>query len=175
MKSLFAEKIIWEVLNKWQKKDDEASRFDFLRATPFFSKLSNWQLKQVNEVFYERTYQDGEYIFEQEQPGAALFFIEDGQIAIQVKNKSEAPIQLALLSKGQFVGELALLDESPRSASAIAVGNTKLLALYRKDLEIFSKTKPEIASEIYKALAMIVGDRLKATNELLHVNKKAAA
>lgn len=174
MKSIFAEKILWEVLSKWKKKDAETSRFEFLRATPFFSKLSNWQLKQVNEVFYERTYQDGEAIFEQGQPGAALFFIEDGQVAIHVNSKSENPLQLALLSKGQFLGELALLDESPRSAAAISIGNTKLLALYRKDLEVLSKTKPEIASEIYKALAMIVGDRLKATNDLLHVKKVAA-
>ena len=174
MKSIFAEKILWEVLGKWKKTDAEASRFEFLRATPFFSKLSNWQLKQVNEVFYERTYQDGEYIFEQQQPGAALFFIEDGQVAIHVQSKTDSPLQLAMLTKGQFLGELALLDESPRSASAVAVGATKLLALYRKDLEVFSKTKPEIASEIYKALAMIVGDRLKATNELLHVKKVAA-
>ena len=174
MKSIFAEKILWEVLNKWKKSDAETSRFEFLRSTPFFSKLSNWQLKQINEVFYERTYQDGEFIFEQLQPGAALFFIEDGQVTIQVQNKLESPLQLATLTKGQFVGELALLDESPRSASAVSVGNTKLLALYRKDLEVFSKTKPEIASEIYKALAMIVGDRLKATNELLHVKKVAA-
>ena len=174
MKSLFAEKVLWEVLQKWKKTDAESSRFEFLRSTPFFSKLSNWQLKQVNEVFYERTYQDGEFIFEQEQPGAALFFIEDGQVAIHVRNHTDSPLQLALLSKGQFLGELALLDEAPRSASAVSVGTTKLLALYRKDLEVFSKTKPEIAVEIYRALAAIVGDRLKATNELLHVKKVAA-
>lgn len=173
MKSIFAEKILWEVLSKWKKKDEESSRFDFLRATPFFSKLSNWQLKQVNEVFYERTYQDGEYIFEQGQPGAALFFIEDGQVAIHAKNKSDS-LHLATLSKGQFLGELALLDEAPRSASAVAVGPSKLLALYRKDLEVFLNTKPEIAVEIYRALAAIVGDRLKATNELLHIKKEAA-
>lgn len=174
MKSIFAEKILWEVLNKWKQTDAEASRFDFLRATPFFSKLSNWHLKQINEVFYERTYQDGEFIFEQGQPGAALFLIEDGQVAIQANNKTDGPLQLALLPKGQFLGELALLDETPRSASAIAVGPTKLLALYRKDLEIFSLTKPEIAVEIYRALSGVVGDRLKATNELLHIKKVAA-
>ena len=74
---------------------------------------------------------------------------------------------LAVLEKGAFLGEMALLNEAPRSANARSLERTYTLALYRNDLSRLIQRDPQTACQIYRALASIVGDRLRSTNELL--------
>ncbi len=95
-----------------------------------------------------------------------MFLINEGQVSVEIQ-KDHFTATLATLEKGAFFGEMALLDESPRSASARAIEPTKTLALYRNDLTRLIQTDPETASHIFRALARIVGDRLRSTNELV--------
>ena len=174
MRKHAAERIFWMVLGKWTKTSEEASKIQFLKSLPFFQDLATWQLKRVTEVVFERTYEENETLFEQGQPGAALFLIWDGRVAIELESTAgrspgRAPERtiLAQLEKGHFLGELALLDESPRSATARAVVKTKTLALYRNDLKRLIGIDPATACLIYRSLATIVGDRLRTTNDLV--------
>src|SRR5438874_13493143 len=82
---------------------------------------------------FERTYETNESIFEEGQPGAALFLILDGKIAIEICRETSTT-RLAVLERGAFFGEMALLDDTPRSANARALEPTRTLALYRSDL-----------------------------------------
>lgn len=166
VRRVIAEKLLWETLKHWKRLSPELGRMQFLKNLPFFSELSNWQLRKVSEIVFERSYETGELIFEEGQPGAALFLIVSGQVSVEIM-KEKFTAKLAVLEKGAFFGELALLDESPRSASARAMEPTKTLALYRNDLNHLIHTDPETACHIYRALARIVGDRLKSTNELV--------
>jgi CRP/FNR family transcriptional regulator, cyclic AMP receptor protein len=165
-RKMIAEKLLWETLRRWNKTSPELDRIQFLKTVPFFNELSNWQLKKVGEIFFERTYDPGEMIFEQGQPGAAIFLIMDGQVSVEII-KGKSVTGLAVLEKGAFFGEMALLDEAPRSASARSLEVTKTLALYRNDLSRLINTDPLTACHIYCALARIVGDRLRSTNELV--------
>lgn len=176
MRKHAAERIFWMVLGKWTRSSEEAGKIHFLKTLPFFQDLASWQLKRVAEIVFERTYEENETLFEQGQPGAALFLICEGRVAIELENVERKTI-LAQLEKGHFLGELALLDESPRSATARAVVKTKTLALYRNDLKKLIGTDPTSACLIYRSLATIVGDRLRSTNELVqndHPTKGAA-
>ena len=74
---------------------------------------------------------------------------------------------LAILENGSFLGEMALVNEAPRSANARSLERTYTLALYRNDLGRLIQRDPKTACQIYRALASIVGDRLRSTNELL--------
>jgi CRP-like cAMP-binding protein len=74
---------------------------------------------------------------------------------------------LAILEKGAFLGEMALLNDAPRSANARSLERTHTLALYRNDLSRLIHRDPQTACQIYRALASIVGDRLRSTNELM--------
>jgi CRP-like cAMP-binding protein len=94
-------------------------RIQFLKTVPFFDQLSNRQLKRVSDIMFERTYETDELIFEEGQPGAALFLILDGKIAIEIYRESSTT-RLAVLEAGAFFGEMALLNETPRSATARA-------------------------------------------------------
>ena len=74
---------------------------------------------------------------------------------------------LAIIRPEDFLGELALLDDTPRSASARAAEKTEALAFFREDLNELVETQPAIAVKIMKDLAVIIGQRLKAANEQL--------
>ncbi len=165
-KRSIADKVLWQRLRHWNRSSKDLDRIDFLKTVPFFNSLTPWQLNHVCGILFERSYETNELIFEQMQPGAALFLIVDGKVAVEVYNEKYTT-SLAELESGSFFGEMALLDESPRSASARAVEPTRTLALYRNDLNRLSHTDPETACHIYRVLAQIVGDRLRATNEMI--------
>jgi CRP/FNR family cyclic AMP-dependent transcriptional regulator len=168
-------RIFWGQLRKTDRQGAETDKIKFLKKIPFFEELKKRQLEMVAHVVYERDYREDEHIFELGQPGAALFIIQSGEVSIEIANENTPPTQLASLGRNQFLGELALLDESPRSASARATVPTKVLALFRRDLDQLAETNPDITSYIYKALAQIIGNRLKATNELIEKRLKVVA
>lgn len=137
---------------------------------PFFRDLSYWQLRRISETLFERSYEVGEYIFEQGQAGAALFVVVEGSVEIELVERGHKYF-LAKLDRGSFFGELALLDDTPRSASARAIRPTKTLALYRTDLNSMIQVDAHASSLIFRSLATIVGDRLKKTNDLIQAEE----
>ncbi len=174
MKKPNARQVLWDYLPFLNRQSGPINqRSAFLRNFIFFRNMSNRQLKHIRDVLYERTYREGEYIFEVDQPGAALFIIEEGEIAVEVMVGPNKYAEVATLAGGSFFGELALLDHAPRSASARAKKTSRVLALFRSDLDKLIDTAPDVAACIYKALATVVGERLKATNELIDENRAA--
>jgi CRP/FNR family cyclic AMP-dependent transcriptional regulator len=172
MRKQTAERVLWMMLGKWTQTSAEASKIQFLKSLPFFQDLAPWQLKRVTEVVFERTYEENETLFEEGQPGAALFLIWEGKVAIELETSGRRTL-LTQLEKGHFLGEMALLDESPRSATARALTMTKTLALYRNDLKRLIQSDPGTACLIYRSLARIIGDRLRSTNELVQNEPKS--
>ena len=168
-----ADKLLWEMLGRWKRSSPELDRIQFLKTVPFFDRLSNRQLKRVSDIMFERSYDADESIFEEGQPGAALFLILDGKIAIEICRETSTT-RLAVLERGAFFGEMALLDDSPRSANARALEPTRTLALYRNDLSRLIQRDPQTACQIYRALASMVGDRLRSTNELMETEISTA-
>lgn len=167
-RKLVADKLLWEPLGRWKRSSPELDRVQFLKTVPFFDQLSNRQLKRVSDIMFERTYETDELIFEEGQPGAALFLILDGKIAIEIYRETST-MCLAVLERGAFFGEMALLDETPRSATARALELTRTLALYRNDLNGLVYRHPRTACRIYRSLAGMIGDRLRSTNELVQM------
>ncbi len=166
-----ADKLLWETLGRWKRSSPELDRIQFLKTVPFFDRLSNRQLKTVSDIMFERNYDTDESIFEEGQPGAALFLILDGKIAIEIFR--ETSTRLAVLERGAFFGEMALLDDTPRSANARALEPTRTLALYRNDLNGLMDRHARTACQIYRSLASMIGDRLRSTNELVQMKISA--
>jgi cAMP-binding proteins - catabolite gene activator and regulatory subunit of cAMP-dependent protein kinases len=167
-----ADKLLWETLGRWKRSSPELDRTQFLKTVPFFDRLSNRQLKTVSDIMFERSYDSDESIFEEGQPGAALFLILDGKIAIEICRETSTT-RLAVLESGAFFGEMALLDDTPRSANARALEPTRTLALYRNDLNDLVHRDAKTACQIYRALAGTIGDRLRLTNELVQMKTPA--
>jgi CRP/FNR family transcriptional regulator, cyclic AMP receptor protein len=167
-----ADKVLWETLGRWKRSSPELDRIQFLQTVPFFDRLSNRQLKTVSDIMFERSYDTDESIFEEGQPGAALFLILDGKIAIEICRETSTT-RLAVLESGAFFGEMALLDDTPRSANARALEPTRTLALYRNDLNDLVHRDAKTACQIYRSLAGTIGDRLRLTNELVQMKTPA--
>jgi CRP-like cAMP-binding protein len=167
-----ADKLLWETLGRWKRSSPELDRIQFLKTVPFFDRLSNRQLKTVSDIMFERSYDTDESIFEEGQPGAALFLILDGKIAIEIYRETSTT-RLAVLESGAFFGEMALLDDTPRSANARALEPTQTLALYRNDLNDLAHRDAKTACQIFRSLAGTIGDRLRLTNELVQMKTPA--
>jgi len=167
-RKLVADKILWETLERWKRSSPELDRIKFLKTVAFFNELSDRQLKTVSSILFERKYEAEELIFEEGQPGAALFLILDGKVAVEMC-RGNYTTTLAILERGEFFGEMALLDEAPRSANARSLEQTSTLSLYRNDLSQLIQRDPQTAYQIYRALAHMVGDRLRSTNQLMQM------
>src|SRR5262249_56515680 len=83
-RKLVADKLLWETLERWKRSSPELDRIQFLKTVPFFNELSHRQLKTVSDIVFERNYETDELIFEEGQPGAALFLILDGKVAVEM-------------------------------------------------------------------------------------------
>lgn len=155
---------LWgNVFKSFMKKKDQ-SRVDLISDIPIFQDLSRRELRTVTEILYDRTYEAGEDVFVADQPGAAMFIITSGEIHILIEKNDDSVTTLAKLKEGDFFGEIALLDNSPRSATARAATKTTLLAIFRADLDKLMLNEPFIAARIMKQLAIVIGLRLKETN-----------
>ncbi|MEZ4871393.1 MAG: cyclic nucleotide-binding domain-containing protein [Bdellovibrionales bacterium] len=169
----------WEYFFKNEENSEQVSQTKFLQSLPFFSKLSLRQIRVISEYLHYREYADDEYLFEYGTPGAALFLIFEGSVAIEVPTPSGVN-QVAILEDNSFLGELALLSSAERTASARCIKKSKCFALYRNDLDRLADSSPEICAEIYKSLAKVVGRRLEATTKQItsfkekHGNKNNA-
>src|SRR5205814_10368338 len=172
VRNLAADKLLWETLGRWKRSSPDLDRIQFLKTVPFFDRLSNRQRKSVSVIMFERKYDANESIFEEGQPGAALFLILDGKVAVEIFRETSTT-RLAVLESGAFFGEMALLDDTPRSATARALERTRTLALYRNDLNGLVYRHPRTACRIYRSLAGMIGDRLRSTNELVQMKISA--
>jgi CRP-like cAMP-binding protein len=107
----------------------------------------------------------GEYIFYQGDPGIGLYLIREGEISISRGDNEKDKITLATFSKGDFFGELAMIDGETRSASAIANTDTRLAVIFKPDLDEFIEKYPKKGIKILEGIAHIVAIRLRALNE----------
>ncbi len=96
---------------------------------------------------------DGEVLFRRDDPGDALYIIESGKIRIFTIDEGGREITLNTLVEGEAIGELALMDNQPRSASASALGPTVLSRLCREDFLAGVQASPELTSRVIRLLS----------------------
>ncbi|MBI2069122.1 MAG: cyclic nucleotide-binding domain-containing protein [Elusimicrobia bacterium] len=136
-------------------------RREALEKIPIFRSLTSNQLTRVLTMLYHRNYQEGEVIFKEGDIGRALFIIGSGKVGLYRKDKKGHEQELAVLEPGDFFGEMALLEEMPRSARAVAVEPSSLFFLYKSSLDGFIVQRPDIGASILSALAKLLSARLR--------------
>lgn len=121
------------------------------KAISILQSLNAPLMAEESEKTMNRTYHDNEMIFSESEPGEELFIIQTGKVKITKIVKDE--ILLAVLKPGDIFGEMALLDNKARSASAISFGETKVLAINRTNFETLVQIKPQIATKLIQLLS----------------------
>ncbi|MCF7876130.1 cyclic nucleotide-binding domain-containing protein [Candidatus Bipolaricaulota bacterium] len=132
---------------------------ELLQDVPLFANFSKKQLKSVIKTAKEKEFEDGDTIVrEGDMSNVGFYLILEGQVEVKRGGKS-----LTKLGSGQFFGEMAVLDEKPRSADVVAVTETTCLLLTNWDFKALIKTYPDMATNIISELA----NRLRQTNMAL--------
>ena len=93
-----------------------------------------------------------------------MYIIQEGTVKIYKTLSDGSDKELAILKNGDFFGELALLDESPRSASAVARESSHILGLFRPEFFDILERKPKLGIKVTTKLAQMIGNRLRITN-----------
>ena len=106
-------------------------------------------------------------MFHQGDPGLGMYIIQEGAVSIVLAEGDNSQKELAVLSEGDFFGELGLLDESARSASAVCKTDCLLIGFFRPDLLELIERKAALGIKIVMKLAEIVGERLRKTDKEL--------
>ncbi len=132
-----------------------------LNRMSLFADLTRREIRVVDGFMHERNYLQGEVVFDEGEQGEALYLVLEGQVLICRQGQLDQPI--ANLGAGQFFGELALLDDAPRSAQARASDDCTLLVLFRGDFLGLMQSHGLIASKIAMQLARHLGARLRAS------------
>jgi CRP/FNR family cyclic AMP-dependent transcriptional regulator len=113
---------------------------------------------------FGREFSAGEVLFREGETGDEMFVIQSGLVRI-TKLVAGEPRPLATLGRGEFVGEMAILNEKPRTATATVVEDATLLVIGAKTLELMISNNSEIALRLIKRLAR----RLDSADELVQI------
>lgn len=152
----------WTNLFKTPAKKDQLE--DILTSIPPFKDVSQKYFKILIKLIHNRVYSPNEYIFMQNDPGIGLYLIIKGEVLITYENEDGERFDLAHLSDGDFFGELALLDEDKRSASAIAMKESQIAVIFKPDLDEFIDAHPKEGIKILRGISQILTTRLRNIN-----------
>src|ERR1044071_5902363 len=156
---------IWGSIFRLSRQEESLA--DVLRTIPLFAELTQKELKVLEEAVHKRIYQAGETIFVETEPGVGMYVIQSGHIDIVLNHRSETPMVLAELEPGDFFGEMALLGNMNRSATAFARDRSELIGFFHPDLLEIIKLYPQIGAKIALGLSRTLAERLRYTNEQL--------
>lgn len=150
--------------------------FEALRTVPLFREAPEAELRAVAQLVRERQFPKGSLIFSEGDAGDALYFIVRGQIKVTVVAEDGREVILSVLGDGAFFGEMALLDDEPRSAHVITMEDTTLLQLRRQDFRARLEQAPGLAISLLRELSRRLrpADNTIASLMLLDVNGRIA-
>jgi CRP/FNR family transcriptional regulator, cyclic AMP receptor protein len=129
------------------------SSVEALKNVPFFAKLSDEEVRELAEKLVPRRFGNGQVIFHLGDPGGLLYIIISGKVKISNSTPDGQEALLAILGAGDFFGELALLDDAPRSATAEALQPTAAMTLHQADFVRFLSNNPDFAYHVLQTLA----------------------
>lgn len=144
-----------------------SAREDQLAKVTFFDGLTREALTLIAHVTTEETHALGTRIFQYGDVGDKLFVILEGKVRISREVSGMGEEALAVLGQGQVFGEMALLDESTRSADARAHERCRLLVISKDAFDDLLFLHKDLAYEVLWSCVRILASRLRETNEKL--------
>jgi CRP/FNR family transcriptional regulator, cyclic AMP receptor protein len=134
-----------------------------LARTEVFGELSQRELDEVAQVAVPRSWERGEVLFREGDPGDTCYLIRNGAVILTREHQDGRMIALAELRAGDMFGELAMFRGETRSATAEAIEETAAVALLAPDLQRLIRRNPDIANKLLAVLA----ERVSRTTERL--------
>lgn len=138
----------------------EIDKIQFLRQVDLFRSLSDKALLDLSAITIEQNIPAKTIVFKEGDKGDALYIIKNGKVNILKRNSSGLDSVLVSLGKSAVIGDMAIIDEQPRSASVATIQETSFLIITKDDFRNLLASVPEISFQILK----LTTERLRATN-----------
>ncbi len=143
---------------------DIFDRILLLKKSAIFSEVNTENLLVVAQALEEEFYIKGDHVFDIDDRGDRMFMLQTGEVGISTKQDSNSNDFIAKLGEGECFGEMNLLDDLPRSATAHILNDAKILSLEKDKLHGLIIKYPELSLGILKSLSI----RLRNTTNLLN-------
>ncbi len=149
---------------------------EVLKKVPLFASLPEGELAVFAELVREKSYPKGSVILFEDDQGDSLYLVAAGHVKVVLIGEDGREVILSVLGEGSFFGEMALIDDEPRSAHVIAMEDANLLVLRREDFQARLRASPEVAIALLREMSR----RLRRADEkigslvLLDVNGRVA-
>lgn len=139
-------------------------RILLLREIPMFSRLAPEDLEQIAQIAHEQLYPDRAVICREGEPGNTLFIIVSGEVDVIIKTAHQENV-IASRGAGEFVGEMAILESAPRSATLKAKGEARILAIEGEAFTAILLDRPEVAVAVLRHMS----NRVRQLNDMVGV------
>ena len=135
------------------------------RSIYLFKDLSDEELALISDITAERDFFAGEVIFKEGDAGDAFYAVLEGKVRISKGINGAGEEALTILDKGSYFGEMALIDEFPRSASAVAHTDCRVLMMDKADFSQLLSRNKDLAYKLLWVFCQVLSQRLRDTNE----------
>ena len=156
------------VLQKTGLLSAKGNKLTDIRKMEIFQYFDEAEIKKIAQFLSKLSYKANEVIFKEGDEGDTMYLVSRGCVSILFDiKKGKRRKRVASFGEGVFFGDMALLEEKPRSATAIAESDTDLYAFSRKDFLYLLENEPKIATKIQLGIARELSARLRSTSEEL--------
>ncbi len=159
-----------------EEREDVQRRVNILRRADMFYDLTDAQLEMIASIASEAEYGMGEIIFRENSTGDELYVIAAGEVEIQVDpgliqpggGQEGRPVTITTLRRGQTFGEIALVDQGLRTASARSASQrTRLLVIPRERLITLCENYPELGYRLMRNIAADLAFKIRGTDLMI--------
>jgi len=152
-----------KLFKRWARRDNPM--LPILEDVPLFRDLSRRELREVAQTLEVADYAIEDVVFKQGEQGRGMYIVLSGGVDIyQVDEEDGTRLHLSRSEAGAFLGETALLDDSPRTASAVVFDEAELALFSRYALLNLAEQRPHLGVKIAMQLSQIIAERLRRTN-----------
>jgi CRP/FNR family cyclic AMP-dependent transcriptional regulator len=146
---------------------DPREQVERLKSLALLRHLTDAKVAELARILTVQTVPAGDLVFEEGSPGDTMFLLAAGQVRIEKQLEAGGFAELALLSPGDVLGEMALIERLPRSARAVAHTDATLFVLGRQDLERWLASEPMMAVGLFVELLRVLSHRLRRSSRSL--------
>lgn len=133
-----------------------------LKKLDFFSGLGMMELTKINTLAKRAVFKKGTDVVLEKTPCAALYIVKTGRVRVSKDGR-----EIAVLGEGSPIGEVSFIDKGPRSASVTALEDTVFIVIPSDGFQELMDREQELASKVYRAIALLLCGRLRETNKLM--------
>jgi CRP-like cAMP-binding protein len=137
---------------------------NLFRASGLFRGMSDEEVREIVRTSNVRTLQAGDALFRQAEVAEALYIVESGELEVRAQAAMGEEVVLAMLGAGTVVGEMAILEGAPRSATVEALSDCRVFELSRADFESLREARSRAAYKLILNLAQTMGERRRQTD-----------